>query len=238
MVEFFESVLLPSNLIILLSIAGIILSFRSVSRRAGKYLVFSAVGLYILFSTGPVSFWLLGNLEYQYPQIKDIDSLSKIEHVVVLAGYAERDSLLPLSSWVNRATAFRLLETLRIANVLPESSIIVTGNKEVPEIMKGLLAVAGIVEDRIIVEHASRNTYDSARNVGKWIKSEPFLLVTSAGHMPRSMRVFMKLGMSPVPAPTDYRSRRNYLAIDYLPSPLHLEYSELEFFYQIPLSNQ
>ena len=55
----------------------------------------------------------------------------------------------------------------------------------------------------------------------------PFILVTSAGHMPRSMHVFKKAGLNPIPAPTHYLTRKNNLAISYLPSPLHLRYSDL-----------
>jgi uncharacterized SAM-binding protein YcdF (DUF218 family) len=54
-----------------------------------------------------------------------------------------------------------------------------------------------------------------------------FLLVTSAGHIPRAMGVFRKLGMNPRAAPTYYLTRRNWLAVQYLPSPLHLQYSDL-----------
>jgi uncharacterized SAM-binding protein YcdF (DUF218 family) len=45
--------------------------------------------------------------------------------------------------------------------------------------------------------------------------------------MPRSVGVFRKQGLNPLPAPTDYMSRKNYMAISYLPSPLHLYYSDL-----------
>jgi hypothetical protein len=41
------------------------------------------------------------------------------------------------------------------------------------------------------------------------------------------MGVFKKQQMNPLPAPTDYMSRKNYMAISYLPSPLHLYYSDL-----------
>ncbi len=227
MEELSKYFLSPSSLVVLFSISGVILPFRSISRRFGRTLLLAAACIYVFFSTGPVSFWLLGNLEYQFPYITDFDSIVETEYVVVLAGYAERDSLVPLSSRVNRASAFRLLETIRIVNELPRSSIIITGCNDVPEIMKEVLVAAGIPEGKILVDKRSASTSDSARNVSELIKGNSFVLVTSAGHMPRSMQVFMKLGMFPVPAPTDYRSRKNYLAIDYWPSPLHLEYSDL-----------
>ncbi len=38
-------------------------------------------------------------------------------------------------------------------------------------------------------------------------KEDRFVLVTSAGHMPRSMALFRKLGMAPIPAPAEYLVR-------------------------------
>ena len=35
-------------------------------------------------------------------------------------------------------------------------------------------------------------------------KSEPFYLVTSALHMPRAMKLFLKQGLNPLAAPSDY----------------------------------
>jgi uncharacterized SAM-binding protein YcdF (DUF218 family) len=38
------------------------------------------------------------------------------------------------------------------------------------------------------------------------IGREKFFLVTSAAHMPRSMALFKKRGMQPIPAPADFRA--------------------------------
>jgi len=39
----------------------------------------------------------------------------------------------------------------------------------------------------------------------KIVGPDPFLLVTSAAHMPRSMALFRKQGMNPIPAPTGHQ---------------------------------
>ena len=37
------------------------------------------------------------------------------------------------------------------------------------------------------------------------VRDAPFVLVTSASHMPRAMGMFRKLGMHPIPGPTGHR---------------------------------
>ena len=46
---------------------------------------------------------------------------------------------------------------------------------------------------------------DRAKKIGQ----TPFILVTSAGHMPRSMAVFEAQGMQPIPAPTEFITHDN-----------------------------
>jgi uncharacterized SAM-binding protein YcdF (DUF218 family) len=219
--------ILPSNLIIIFSVLGVIFFLVKKTRKSSIYLLLTSLAIYIIFATGPVSFWLLGTLEYEHPYIERIDAIKDIEYIVVLTAFAEEDSLLPLSSRLNDASAFRLLEVLSIFNDIPHSNIIITGNEEPSFIMKEMLISAGINQDKIIIENNSDNTFESAINVNALINNKPFILITSAGHMPRTIRVFNKLGMRPTPAPTHYLTKKNNLAISYLPSPLHLRYSDL-----------
>jgi len=219
--------LLPSGMILTLVILGFILVFAKKSKKMGLYLLLSAGILYVFFGTGPVSFWLLGHLEYQYPHLDDHKAFDKVNTVVVLAGHAEKDLNRPVSSNVNSSTAFRLIEAVRLLQKNPKSKIIVSGPDDVPIVMKQLLVEIGIDNDQIVVEDQSTNTFESALKLKEIIQHKSFFLVTSAGHMPRSMGVFKKLHMNPIPAPTDYMSRKNYMAISYLPSPLHLYYSDL-----------
>lgn len=60
----------------------------------------------------------------------------------------------------------------------------------------------------MICETESQNTYENALYVQKYVGTKPFVLVTSATHMPRAMANFRGLGMKPIPASTDYRTIR------------------------------
>lgn len=219
--------IVPSNLIILLFITGVLLFFIKSLNKPARYLLTGAAVIYLIFATGPVSFWLLGKLEYQYPYLKDASKIKGAEYIVVLSAYADDDTALPLSSRVNSSGAFRLMEALRIHRALPETKIIITGTGGVPNVMKEVLTSMGTNENRLIVENNSVNTYDNLKNIYSFVGNRQFILVTSAGHMPRSLGISRKLGLNPVPAPTDYLTFKNYMAISYLPSPLHLNNSDL-----------
>lgn len=85
----------------------------------------------------------------------------------------------------------------------------------------------GLSEQRISIDDHSNSTHESAENVKKIMGGGKFILVTSAGHMPRAMGAFVKAGMNPVPAPTNFMSVKERRFMDYLPSPRHLLYADL-----------
>jgi uncharacterized SAM-binding protein YcdF (DUF218 family) len=57
---------------------------------------------------------------------------------------------------------------------------------------------------------------------------ERFLLVTSASHMPRSVRHFQRAGLEPIPAPTRFKTgnRSGSMLAFWLPSAQHLRKTE------------
>ncbi len=83
----------------------------------------------------------------------------------------------------------------------------------------------GIPKSDIILESDSRNTFENAINTQYIIDSlkmrGPFLLITSAMHMPRSERLFKKAGVSIQPYPCNYKvyNERFSLADTLAPDP-------------------
>jgi len=227
MFEIAKAFFIPSNLILILFLAGIILLLLRKSKRFAVGLISTAFIGYIFLGTGFISLWLLEGLESRYPSLKAVDELKGVNEIVVLTAYAETNPALPPSSEVNAVSAFRLLETRRIFNFLPEANVLITGSGDVPAIMGRLLTSLGVSESRIILENQSSNTFESAVNAQKLIKDKQFILVTSAGHMPRAMGAFKKLGMRPIPAPTNFMSVKKYQFTHFFPSALHLSYSDL-----------
>ena len=58
------------------------------------------------------------------------------------------------------------------------------------ELMARLAMELGIDEKNIMVEKDSLDTNDEAKLIKDMVKDNRFFLVTSAGHMPRSMALF------------------------------------------------
>ena len=72
-------------------------------------------------------------------------------------------------------------------------------------IMADLAFTVGVKKEDMILESLSKDTKDEARLIQKILGGDRFVLVTSASHMPRSIPLFKKLGMRPVPAPTAHQ---------------------------------
>ncbi|MCK4950746.1 MAG: YdcF family protein [Gammaproteobacteria bacterium] len=226
MEEFLKYFIYPSNLITIAILAGIILLIFRARKAALTCLVLS-LALYIIFGSGQIAFMLLSDLEYRYPPL-DLDNIPmQIDTIVVLTGDADDRPEIPSSSKINSASAFRILEAVRIQNKLQKSRIVITGLNQVPVLMKEVVKSLGIPEELITIETQSSNTSDSASHLKTLLGNKPFILVTSAGHMPRAMAVFNYYGLESIAAPTNYLSKKNILAARYLPTAHHLAYSDL-----------
>lgn len=73
--------------------------------------------------------------------------------------------------------------------------------------MASLLRQLGVPEEAIWLERQSRNTYENALYSRQLLGGEDItriLLVTSALHMPRSVKLFESQGFEVIPAPTDF----------------------------------
>jgi len=73
--------------------------------------------------------------------------------------------------------------------------------------MAQIAGLLGVKPQDISLESDSRDTADQAEIIAKKIGRERFILVTSAAHMPRSMALFRKRGLQPIPAPADFPAR-------------------------------
>ena len=225
--EIIKYILSPSGFIAVCFLAGLAAWISKPTRKVSCILIPGAAFLYLVFSIGPISYALLKPLEFKHAMDEARIERERPRFLVVMAAYALDEDYYPVSSKVNANSLFRLVEAFRLWRMDPSRQIIITGHSDFPKIMKDVLLAMGVPDDRIMIENQSTNSFTSAQNVGAMVKGRPFVLVTSAGHMPRSMGVFRKLGMEPIPAPTDFQAGKDPFRASWLPTVGHLYYSEL-----------
>ena len=206
--------LYPLPLSLLISFLGLYLLWFTTKQKTGKILI--SVGLIILtlFSYSVVSNKLLRPLERKYDSfemrgsslVSETEDEPAIKYVVVLGGGHSSDPELPLMSQIGRSSLVRLMEGIRIYRKYLGAKLILSGGivfDPVPEaeVLARVAIETGVPERDIILESKSKDTKDQAKFIKPIVSNEPFVLVTSASHMPRSMALFKKLGMNPTPSP-------------------------------------
>jgi len=202
-----ESALSPMGLLILLFAAGFLLTLIKRNPKLRNRLLLAGAGLYILFTFSPLAEITIGLLERHYPPLLKPKAGMNISTIVVLAGYGEEHPATPITSNLSEETVCRLVEGIRLYHQIPKVKLLMSGGilrkgePSVALIMAEFAKAMGIPAGDIFVEGNSQNTYENLMEVRKLVGSRPFLLVTSAYHLPRSMAVAKRLQMEPVAAP-------------------------------------
>lgn len=234
----FGSFFLPVPLGLLISFLGLFLLLFTSRQRAGKILASVGICFLALLSLKPISNSLLAPLENQYNPNATVEYQHpySVKYVVVLAGGLTSSTSDSITSLLNDASLARLIEGIRIYRENPGSKLILSGGSgEVhsPEakVMADVAKAIGVDKEDIMIESDSKDTKDQVRFIKSMVGDSPFLLVTSASHMPRSMAMFKKLGMNPAPAPAKYLvTKKKGLSIyTFCPSATSLRKSEIAF---------
>ncbi len=213
------SLLMPLPFCLLIAFLGLFLLWRGKRVLTGKILITIALLGLTLMSYNPVSRILNRPLDCKYDAYLPVnlaktgtETEKTAEYVVVLAGGHKSDPNVPLTSHLGGHSLIRLMEGIRVFRLNPGAKLILSGGgtvDPVPEarIMARMSEFMGVSKDQMIIEDASKDTKDQAMLIQRIVQKKPFILVTSATHMPRSMALFEKLGMHPIPAPAGATSR-------------------------------
>lgn len=226
--SFLGNALLPSHIALLLLAAGLLARFwRRSQRWSGRLLVAGAL-VALVFSLGVVARTLLNPLEQRYPVwVPGVSPALSIDHIVVLTAWASDNPSLPAGVRLNDSSASRVIVTMELWRLHPQTTVIVSGDARNARDLGDVLRTLGLPADRLVLESQSRNTADSAQRVVPLLGGRSFALVTSAGHLPRSMATFAEVGLHPVPVPADYRLPGRLSIGSFIPSPRALLASNL-----------
>jgi len=216
--KFLAPMFSPVSLCVELMACGLVLLFFSRKQKTGKLFVTLGMIVLVLSSFEAVSGRFLQTLESQYAPLNLAGAKSQqngrvpqdsVKWIVVLAGGVVGDQSLPVQLQISHYSRVRLMEGIRLYRLLPGSKLILTGGIgfDGPAEATTLSRVAeelGVPKSDMVLEVESRDTKDHPLYIRPIVKDEPFILVTSAFHMPRAMKLFAKQGLSPIPAPAGH----------------------------------
>lgn len=223
--------ILPLPLLLMLIALGLLLVWFTRFQRSGKIVITTGWLVLLLLSLQPVADGLLRPIEDKYPTWQ---GNQKVAYIVVLGGgYTWDDKWAPSSNLINNSLP-RLNEGIRLWLANPGSKMIFTGAPAKTNPVSTAEAGARVAESlgvpraAIITLDSPKDTEEEAAAVKQAIGDAPFLLVTSASHLPRAMIFFEHAGLHPLPAPA------NQLAVSAplnpweraIPSPAWLMHSD------------
>ncbi|MDP6925332.1 MAG: envelope biogenesis factor ElyC [Candidatus Scalindua sp.] len=232
----------PLPISLLFSFVGLYLLWFTTKQKVGKVLVSVGLVILTLFSYSILTNRLLRPLERQYGKfeinsslaVTETDDKSEVKFIVVLGGGHTSDPELPLLSQLGKGSLVRLIEGIRIYRKYPGSKLLLSGGAvfdpvSEAEIMARVAREIGVPERDIILESKSQDTRDEALFIKPIVGNEPFVLVTTASHIPRSMALFKKLGMNPIPSPVGHsiRDGKRPIFYSFFPSTGNLYKTEL-----------
>lgn len=200
----------PSHIAVWLIVAAAVLLFLRRQRTARTCAIASAVILIVLGFT-PASIWMMHPIENataRGPLPRHIDG------ILILGGgtngeiYKDRGTATPAQGMTRLAAGYTL------ARQHPEARVVFSGGPfplSDPDSEAGaarsLLIGLGLDQSRIILEPASRNTWENFINTRAMVKpkaGEKWVLVTSAFHMPRALAIASRVKWPMIPWPSDY----------------------------------
>jgi uncharacterized SAM-binding protein YcdF (DUF218 family) len=206
---------LPSNLILALGLAGLVLK-RTRFGRAGRALAAASILLFAGFGLSPLGKALILPLEDRVPPWDAARGAP--DGIVVLGGAVDAEFVAARGAADLNEAAERVTVVADLAQTYPSARILYSGGSgslvfrdraEAPA-AGALIETFGVPGSRLILEDQSRNTAENAAFSLRLAMPKPgerWLLVTSAHHMPRSMGAFRKAGFAVEAYPVDYRTK-------------------------------
>jgi uncharacterized SAM-binding protein YcdF (DUF218 family) len=200
----------PSNLLIILGLAGVAL-LPTRRARAGLKLMTASVILLAIFGLSP----LVLPLEQRFPAWDA--TRGQPDGAVVLGGAIEPAVGRARDAASLNEAAERMTAVAALARQFPAMRIVFSGGSgalldDAPEAewVLDLFESFGIARSRVALERQARNTAENAvfsKALAAPKAGERWLLVTSGYHMPRSIGVFRRAGFPVEAYPVDYRTR-------------------------------
>jgi uncharacterized SAM-binding protein YcdF (DUF218 family) len=206
----------PLNTVLLLLCLSLFWGHRHPAR--ARKLMAAALLLLVLVGFKTLPDALLGPLENQNPEWAADADLSHFTGIIILGGALEsgRFSQYRQQPLLN-ASAERMTMAVALWRRNPQLRLVFTGGEgelfgsgpSEAERALSFFDSMGVPRSALTIESRSQNTYENAvftRSLPGLGPQRPWLLLTSAWHMPRSLATFKKAGWNVAPYPVDFRT--------------------------------
>jgi uncharacterized SAM-binding protein YcdF (DUF218 family) len=214
--------LLPSNLIVLIGLVGLLL-FATRFRRSGRGLAFISLTMLLIAGLFPIGAVLSHILESRFPPWDS--SRGAPDGIVVLGGAISPELSRLYGEPAINGNAGRIFALAKLANAFPKMRIIYSGGDaslrgdgpDEAQYLLPLLDLFGVARERVTLEARSRNTVENAvlsKEIAQPKPGERWLLVTSAQHMPREIGCFRQAGFAVEAYPVAWHTGAS---VDFLP---------------------
>lgn len=205
----------PSSLILLLILFSALLLWTRWAWFGRRTVLLGAL-LFLVAGLSPLGHVMYIPLEDRFARA-DLTNI-KPDGIIVLGGAEETLIAEARNVPALNEAGERILETAMLAWRFPDTRVVFTGGTanilyggtSEADSARTYLTSLGLSPDRLILEDKSRDTYENALFTRVLLAPKPgerWLLVTSAGHMPRAVGCFRALGFNVLPWPVDYRTR-------------------------------
>ena len=196
----------PFYWILFLLIAGYL--FRKTTIKS--FCRWLAIIIFLIFSNA----WLLNLYARKFQPVPlHVSAASLYSCGIVPGGFASPDIN---GNGIFNSTADRFIQVLQLFKQGHITHILVSGGNGKKEMnsfreaawVKQQLIIMGVPDTAIFTEDKANNTAENARNTKKILDSmhlpPPYLLISSAHHLPRAVLLFKKAGMPVVAYPCSY----------------------------------
>jgi uncharacterized SAM-binding protein YcdF (DUF218 family) len=212
--------LFPLPVVTVLLLAGVVLLGFTRRRRAGLVLTVGALVVLLGLGYGVPARAVLRHLEWLHRppwpdwSVADLaDGQRQPVWIIVLGSGLSEDAALPANSRLDPHLLARVVEGFRLLRQEPRARVLLSlpGRLSVSQkraLADELCVCLGVAPERVSLVTDALDTVDEARRAVQMVGDAPLVLVTSAAHMPRSLRLFAGVGLHPVACATDFLTGR------------------------------
>jgi uncharacterized SAM-binding protein YcdF (DUF218 family) len=198
--KFISQFLMPIPLVFELALAGWLLSCFSRYRRIGRSLTVCAVVLFFVCGYGVGAGRYLSSLERIYPPIElDNAGFAALQGaaIVILGQGLPEESDLPVRYQIGASFQQRLQEGMRLYRKIPKADLYISlagaaDNKIKEQFVDAFALEHGLRRAGIHLITSARDTSEEARYALEQVKTNRLVVVTSASHLPRAVKIFSK----------------------------------------------